>query len=64
MTELDEKIMAFLQASPSSAFNLSEISRAVGKAPPTIKRAIERLEKIKKIMVIDKRSMKLVKIVG
>ena len=62
MTELDDKILAFLKASPNSSFNFSEISRAVGKAPPTIKRAVERLANDEKVTIIDKRSMKLVKL--
>lgn len=59
---LEEKIMAFLTASPSSSFNFSEISRAVNKAPPTVKRAVERLKKDKKVEIVDKRSMKLVRL--
>jgi Mn-dependent DtxR family transcriptional regulator len=62
LNELEDKIMAFLSASPNSSFNFSEISRAVGKAPPTVKRAVERLTKKKKVKIIDKRSMKLVRL--
>jgi DNA-binding Lrp family transcriptional regulator len=62
MSEIEEKVMAFLEASPTSSFNFSEISRAVGKAPPTIKRVVERLQKLKKVNVIDKKSMKLVRV--
>jgi len=60
--ELEDKILAFLRASPKSSFNFSEISRAVNKAPPTVKRAVERLAKKKKVKIIDKRSMKLVRL--
>jgi Mn-dependent DtxR family transcriptional regulator len=62
MTEIEEKVMAFLEASPNSSFNFSEISRAVNKAPPTIKRVVERLQKLNKVSVIDKKSMKLVRV--
>jgi len=62
MSEIEEKVMAFLEASPNSSFNFSEISRAVGKAPPTIKRVVERLQKLNKVSVTDKKSMKLVRV--
>jgi hypothetical protein len=51
-----------LEASPNSSFNLSEIGRAIGKAPPTIKRAVDKLHKNEKVLISDKRSMKLVKL--
>jgi len=59
-SSLEERVLAFLRASPQSSFNFSEIGRAVGKAPPTIKRVVEKLEKREIVVVNDKKSMKLV----
>ena len=64
MVELEEKIIAFLKSSPNSSFNLSEIGRAIGKAPPTVKRAIDKLEQQRKVKITNKRSMKLIELVG
>jgi len=59
-SNLEERVLAFLRASPHSSFNFSEIGRAVGKAPPTIKRVVEKLEEKKILAISDKKSMKLV----
>jgi DNA-binding Lrp family transcriptional regulator len=62
MVELEDRILAHLQNNPNSSFNFSEISRVVGKAPPTVKRAVERLKNNNKVDIIDKKSMKLVRL--
>ena len=63
VNELEETILAVLKKYPDSSCNFSEISRAVNKAPPTVKRAVERLFKKGKVVIDDKKSMKLVKLV-
>ena len=42
--------------------NLSEIARAVDKAPPTVLKYVNELEKEGNVIVLDKKSMKLIKI--
>ena len=62
MVELEDRILAHLQNNPNSSFNFSEISRVVEKAPPTVKRAVERFKKINKVDIIDKKLKKLVRL--
>lgn len=60
--ELKNKVLSFLATVPDGVFNISEISRAVEKAPPTITKVVEELEKEKKITILNKKSMRLIKI--
>jgi predicted transcriptional regulator with HTH domain len=60
--ELKNKVLSFLKSAPDGVFNISEISRAVDKAPPTITKVVEELEKEKKITILNKKSMRLIKI--
>lgn len=64
MNELDLKVLEFLKVSPDKAFNISEISRAMEKAPPTIKRVVDRLAEEGYIDIVDKKSMKLIILKG
>jgi len=59
-----KKIMAFLRAFPSGdSPNYSQISRAVGKSPPTVSKYIEEMSKDGLVKIVDKKSMKLVNLV-
>lgn len=60
--ELKRKITTFLKSTPNTYYNMSEIARAIGKSSPTVSKAIEKLEQESKVMVADKKSMKLIKI--
>lgn len=58
-----EKILDLLRR--TGAFhNLSEISRMVEKAPPTILKYVEELRAEGKLVILDKKSMKLIRIKG
>ena len=59
--QLKEDIIKFLN-SVEGYHNLSEIARAVGKAPPTVMKYVEEMKNEGKLIVIDKKSMKLIKI--
>lgn len=56
-----EKIMTFLKNS-SFPHNISEIARAIGKAPPTVSKFVEELQEEGKLNIINKKSMKLVEL--
>jgi predicted transcriptional regulator with HTH domain len=59
---LKNTVIEFLSKQPSKIFNISEISRGVDKAPPTITKVVEELEKENKVIVMNKKSMRLVKL--
>ena len=61
-SEDEKNILAFLKESENKgkSFNFSEIGRKIDRAPPTIKRAVERLEKSGLVRIDNKKSMKLV----
>jgi Mn-dependent DtxR family transcriptional regulator len=42
--------------------NISEIARGIGKAPPTVSKFVKELSGEGKLSIIDKKSMKLVKL--
>lgn len=56
-----ESILEFLRDHPIY-HNLSEISRSVEKAPPTVMKYVAELVDEGKIILLDKKSMKLIKI--
>jgi len=59
--EVKKKIIEFLKK--TDAFhNLSEIARKIEKAPPTVLKYVNELQKENKVVVLDKKSMKLIKI--
>jgi len=62
--ELKNKVIKFLKKNSDGFFNISEISRAVDRAPPTITKVVEELEQEKKVTIFNKKSMRLVKIGG
>jgi predicted transcriptional regulator with HTH domain len=61
---LKDKVIEFLAKQPNKIFNISEISRAVEKAPPTITKVVEELEKENRVLISNKKSMRLVSLRG
>ena len=62
--DLRNLVIDFLKKDKDGVFNISEISRAVDKAPPTVTKVVEELEKEKKVTISNKKSMRLVKFGG
>jgi Mn-dependent DtxR family transcriptional regulator len=58
--EVKKTILTFLKQS-NDYLNLSEIARKIGKAPPTVMKYIQELEHDGKVEVVDKKSMKLIR---
>lgn len=55
------KILNFLN-NTKLPHNISEIARAIDKAPPTVSKFVEELAKENKVSIYNKKSMKLVTI--
>ena len=60
--EVKKNIIDFLKTTKDSC-NLSEIARAINRAPPTVMKYIAELSEEGKVSVSDKKSMKLIKLV-
>lgn len=61
--QIKKEIYEFLKEA-NDYLNLSEIAKGVDKSPPTILKYIEELETEGKLDVLNKKSMKLIKIKG
>jgi predicted transcriptional regulator with HTH domain len=59
---LKKKVIDFLKENKDKVLNISEISRGVDRAPPTITKVVEELEQEKKVTIMNKKSMRLVKL--
>ncbi len=59
--KVKNKILEFLKKQ-GNGNNLSEIGRGIGKAPPTVLKYVKELATENKVVIIDKKSMKLIKI--
>lgn len=67
VTEKDKEkvkklILKLLKDNSDSGYNLSEIAREIERAPPTVLNYVKELEEEGLIEIIDKKSMKLIKL--
>jgi Mn-dependent DtxR family transcriptional regulator len=60
--DVKKAIVKILKENGDTGFNLSEIARKIEKAPPTVLNYVKELVKEGRVEIIDKKSMKLVKL--
>jgi biotin operon repressor len=60
-SKIKEQVLEWMKLQPKEWFNMSEIARSIGKSSPTISKSIDKLKEEGVVEVLNKKSMKLVK---